>query len=654
MWIASTPDFRYPWLVSDPHAVVIPFGVPEHLRGVGIGLAALVHSFARIDGRSVALAQLFTRPGAESAEGAKPAEPARPIEAFVPPNAWRDLSNDGKSDGVQLVLTGAFDPPQASDRGTLQLLAFDAQSGATRAMVEIHLDADAAGRGVCEAFDALWSKVGGELGHARDIADLDWDALESVLMAERCALHDPSRGGPHDRLAALAHLGRAVGDAPDALFPAGRLAALALDTAIEADEPRLEEAALRAILRAVEDAPARTELGEAAAALEMRLGRHTGAEKRLERMAEGAGPRAIALLSEAKRAQGNVDGARAVLEAGFLRFDADPILLVERGFVSLAASEPEAAKTAWRQVMEAHGPIPGAFAHLAALALQHGDAGTGSWMVDMALAASDLPPPTLRQALHVCAALEPDGIHRATRISKLGRALTERVPQDARAHLITARALNQMGDRDTALFHLDRAEELAPNSTLGAEAQRGRFSVEHPDASAEIEALLRAANEAREADLGTIAVRAHKFALLYENLWTPHLAMGVAEARGGRPRSAAKAFENATRCAPGCVAAWVELSRARVALGDIEGGIVAAERAQTLDPESLPVMAVSAEAYLAAQRHDEAAALVRRALEHDGTNHAFRALRDRIEESRIGAERPLARLFGALRRWRER
>ncbi len=654
MSVASPAVFRYAWLVPDPHAVVIPFGVPEHLRGVGIGLAALVHSFARIEGRSVALAQLFARPSAESADGAKPTEAPRPIEAFVPPHAWRDLSNDGRSDGVVLVLTGAFEPPHASDRGTLQLLAFDAQSGATRAMVEMQLDADAAGRGVCEAFEELWAKVGGELGHARDIADLDWDTLESVLMAERCALHDPSRGGPHDRLAALAHLGRAVGDAPEALFPAGRLAALALDTAIEADEPRLEEAALRAILRAVEDAPARTELAEAAAALEMRLGRHVGAEKRLEDMAEGAGPRAIALLSEAKRAQGNVDGARAVLEAGFLRFEADPILMVERGFVSLAASEPEEAKTAWRQVMEAHGPVPGAFAHLAALTLQHGDAGTGSWMVDMALEAGDLPPPTLRQALHVCAALEPDGIHRATRISKLGRALTERVPQDARAHLITARALNQMGERDTALFHLDRAEELAPNTPLSAEAQRGRFSVEHPDDAAEIESLLRAANEAREVDLGAIALRAHKFALLYDDLWTPHLAMGVAEARAGRARSAAKAFENAARCAPGCVAAWVELSRARVALGEVEGGIVAAERAQNLDPQSLPVMAVSAEAYLAAQRHDEAASMVRRALEHDGTNHAFRALGDRIEEARIGAERPLARLFAVIRRWRDR
>jgi len=47
--------------MASPRAVVIPFGVPEDGRGLGLGLAALVHSFALIDGESVALAQLLSR-----------------------------------------------------------------------------------------------------------------------------------------------------------------------------------------------------------------------------------------------------------------------------------------------------------------------------------------------------------------------------------------------------------------------------------------------------------------------------------------------------------------------------------------------------------------------------------------------------------------
>ena len=47
--------------MASPRAVVIPFGVPDDGRGLGLGLAALVHSFAQIDGESVALAQLLAR-----------------------------------------------------------------------------------------------------------------------------------------------------------------------------------------------------------------------------------------------------------------------------------------------------------------------------------------------------------------------------------------------------------------------------------------------------------------------------------------------------------------------------------------------------------------------------------------------------------------
>ena len=54
--------------MASPRAVVIPFEVPDDGRGLGLGLAALVHSFAQIDGESVALAQLLARTAVSHAE----------------------------------------------------------------------------------------------------------------------------------------------------------------------------------------------------------------------------------------------------------------------------------------------------------------------------------------------------------------------------------------------------------------------------------------------------------------------------------------------------------------------------------------------------------------------------------------------------------
>src|SRR5215468_8397708 len=102
--------------MASPRAVVIPFGVPDDGRGLGLGLAALVHSFAQIDGESVALAQLLARaqkapePTEEDDEPADappaPAE-ASPVEAFVPPHAWKDLTGNGAAPPeVSFVVTG--------------------------------------------------------------------------------------------------------------------------------------------------------------------------------------------------------------------------------------------------------------------------------------------------------------------------------------------------------------------------------------------------------------------------------------------------------------------------------------------------------------------------------------------------------------------
>ena len=235
----------------------------------------------------------------------------------MPPRAWKDLTgSSSEPTGVSFVVTGAFEPP-TDGRGLIQLLVFEAKDGRTRAKVEAHVDGENAGRALLAALDELWSQLEtstSQLGTVRDIGDLSWEALESVLRAERCALHDPMRGGPHDRLAAMVHLGRAIGDAPDARFPASRLASLALDmaTVMPADR-KLAEAALRALERATTDAPANADLIEAIAALTLRVGKGEDAELRaLEALAiDPERPRLYALLSEARRSRGDLPGALA-------------------------------------------------------------------------------------------------------------------------------------------------------------------------------------------------------------------------------------------------------------------------------------------------------------------------------------------------------
>ena len=66
-----------------PRAVVIPFGVPDEGRGLGLGLAALLHTCVQVDGAGLAVAQLHARKKDEP----KTAAPV-PVEAFVPPAAW--------------------------------------------------------------------------------------------------------------------------------------------------------------------------------------------------------------------------------------------------------------------------------------------------------------------------------------------------------------------------------------------------------------------------------------------------------------------------------------------------------------------------------------------------------------------------------------
>lgn len=671
-------------MMTSPRSVVIPFGVPDEGRGLGLGLAALVHSFAQIDGEGVALAQLLARascsepranengydehgdnesdadaenlPEAIEHATSLPDQPAAPVEAFIPPRAWKDLTGSGSMPSdVSIVVTGTFEPP-IGGRGLIQLLVFDAKNGYTRAKAEAHVDGDNAGQTLLAAFDEVWSQLGGELGTVRDIGDLSWDALESVLRAERCALHDPLRGGPHDRLAAMAHLGRAIFDAPDARFPASRLAALALDTAFCAPlDGKLADAALRALVRATEDAPKNAELLEAVAAFHMRAGNGAEAEKCAHEalLLTPGRPRLYALVSEARRARGDLPGALSAIEDGLLHGATDPLLNTERGIVLAERGNLDEAESAWRMVLDICPMYAPAFTNLASLSMERKDTAAAAGLVDMVLVACSrggASPEMLRRSIQLLLAAEPEGIARAARVNKLACALVETTPNDPWVHLVLARAASKMGNRMGAIRRLALVEKLAPSSVSASEAQRGKFALEQPQASLEIDAVLRAAYGATAADLDAVAARARSLAIAYP-VWHAFFAAGIAERRRERWRDARDAFTSAIRLSAGATPAHMEIVAAHIALGDPASALAHARRACELGGETARSLAVLATALLAVGDHEEARQAIDRALDLDTTNEANRALAERIRAGRRRTS-TLMRLREVFARWR--
>ncbi|MEO6576489.1 MAG: hypothetical protein ABIP89_21745, partial [Polyangiaceae bacterium] len=528
------------------------------------GLAALIHSCSQIRGEQIALAQLFARPN-EISPNKKPA----PAETHLLPKAWRDLVESGNAPpNVPVVVTGAFVPP-GDEPGLIHLVAFDGTSGMLRARVEAHLDVRTAGTAIVEAFKELCGAVEGDIGSLQEIGDLGWDALESVLRAERCVLIDPLRGEPHDRLAAMAHLGRAIGESPGARFPAGRLAALAIDAAVGIySDTRLAEAALRALARATEDAPGQADLLEATAALYGYLGNPVEAEARaLDAL--GASPdrsRLYTVLSEARRVRGDLEGALAALDCGMARppqtkdlaRSNDAILLTERGLVLAAQGDLAAAELAWREAMTRDPSRSAAFMNLASLAVQREDGLAATSLIDQALAARSAHPEILRRAIALAITAESEGVARAARIAALARTLLERVPGDAWGALMLGRALAQLGEEKEAILHLSQVEKRATGTAIAAEAVRARFALEEPQASMELDAVMRAVFQVPLDDLPWIVARARRLADQYE-LWLPHFALGIAARRKKSWPSARKSFETASARAPGFAPLHAEL-----------------------------------------------------------------------------------------------
>src|ERR1019366_5119663 len=421
--------------MSSPRGVVIPFGVPSESRGLGLGLAALVHASAHVGGSGVALAQFQARRNERGDDSRPP--PSGPVEAFVPPSAWRDMArHDTSGDAgtqVSLVLTGAFEPP-TDGQGTIRLLAFDSRDGRTRARVDVPLDEERAGATVVGAFEKLWSGLGGEIGALQGLRELAWEPLESVLRAERCALHDPARGGPHDPVAAMLPRGRAIEDAPSARYPVERLSVMALEAAMGSRlDPKVAASAVRALERAVDDAPLHIELA-VAPPYTFRAGRG----------------RAYTLLSQALRAQGKFDGALAVLQEAASESGSDPAVHAERGAVLAERGDFGAAASSWREALARDPVHHAAFGQLASHALCARDAALGQTLVDSALAAPRAHPDVFRRAVQLALFSEGDGLARAARVARLCERVVAALPEDPPSLVALARALVVLGDRPAA------------------------------------------------------------------------------------------------------------------------------------------------------------------------------------------------------------
>ena len=609
--------------MPSPRVVVIPFGVPTAGRGLGLGLAALVHAFAHVEGGGVALAQLQARrnEGRPGDESLAPLPPG-PVEAFVPPAAWRDMSrHDASGDAgaeVSLVLTGAFEPP-VDGQGAIRLLAFDSRDGRTRARVDAPVDPERAGATVVGAFEKLWSGLGGEIGALQGLRELGWEPLESVLRAERCALHDPARGGPHDRLAAMLHLGRAIEDAPAARYPVERLSAMALEAAMGATlDPKIAASAVRALERAVDDAPARIELLEALAALLLRIGRPREAERRMNAavaFARADSPnrgRAYTLLAQTLRAQGKLDGALAALQEA-LSEAADPAVHAERGVVLAERGDVDAAAAAWREALARDPVHPAAFAHLASHALRTRDATLGQTLVDAALAGSRAHPDVLRRAIQLALVTEGDGLARAARVARLCERVLASLPDDPPSLVTLARALVVLGDRSAARSTLTHVVRVAPGSSAAAEAHVTRLALDEPAAERDLQSVVRAARSAAVADLADVAARARRLATLH-NAWTGWLAAAMAEERRGRWAAARGHLEMALEAAPGATAAHLEMAAVLLHLESPTAALGHAERAMALEGDTPRVLGALARTLAAAGRRDEARVMANRAL----------------------------------------
>ena len=607
--------------------LIIPFGVPDDERGLGIGIAALLHGSAQIGGASLGLAQLHSRGPDQRSD-----DPPMAVEAFVSPRDWRELAGGGNTPtDVTVVVTGTLEPP-GDDGGLLRVVAYDPRDGRICGEVETHLDEAQAGKALVTVFDELWKRLDGELGSLRELVDTDWDTLRSLLLGERCALHDPIRGEPHDRLAAMVHLWRALGDGSVARFASVRLAAVAFDAAVTSSDQKLWASALRMLDRASEEIAEPVEILEAMALLNLRLGDPLAAEARALRALEIAPTRIrlYSLMAEARRAQGDLAGALRMLERGLASTGTNVLLANERGVVLAELGRLDAAVEAWQDVLRVAPLHPAAFANMTAAALERQNVGECQMLVDSVLTDGEADPEVLRRGIRLVLASEPEGLARGTRLVTLAKRLTDRCPEDLTARLVMGRAHTEAGDQTAALEALMSVQQGWPNTNAAAEAQRVTLFMEEPSAALVLDAALERARTGPEGGLDELAKEARRLGRLHYS-WQAYVVVGLAESRLRRPLLAREALQTALEMAPGCALGHLELARIALDTGDLRRARTLAERSVVLDAEEPRAFAVLAEVLLGEGKREEAVTACQRAVALSGETPELRDIKRRLD-----------------------
>jgi tetratricopeptide (TPR) repeat protein len=355
-----------------------------------------------------------------------------------------------------------------------------------------------------------------------------------------------------------------------------------------------------------------------------------------------------ALLAEAKRARGDLPGARRAIETAAAIDEADPYVRNERAILAIAAGDVAGALAEWQKLLQTHALHAAAFTNLVGVALERADGPLAQLVVDHALAVrAHAPIEMLRRAIQVALAVEPQSLSRGSRIASLCRAVIEREPKDAVAALLLIRALAEMGERDGALERLAALEHAARGTLVAAEAARVRLHVEEPLAAAAIDASMRAA-AATDADavaLESVAARARRLGEEHGS-WVAHLSAGVAERRLGRHTRARVDTLRALALAPSAPLAHLEMAVLLLATKDAREAVTHARRAVALDPSAARAHAVLAESLFEAGDRDEALASAEHAHAMAPDEEAITALRDRIASDEKKPSSWIDRLLG--------
>ena len=190
--------------------------------------------------------------------------------------------------------------------------------------------------------------------------------------------------------------------------------------------------------------------------------------------------------------------ALAVLRTGFGASGREPALCVEWGAVCAARGDIVGAQTSWREALARDPYHPTAYGYLVALTLKQQDASTGGPMVGGCRSWRHIRGACrclLRGALQLALFSEADPGCPSS--GSAGASFCERVldvsPKDSTALLVSAHALQALGQTSQARSRLDHIARVAAGSPQAADAEQLRFMLEDPATELEGRVSVRAA-----------------------------------------------------------------------------------------------------------------------------------------------------------------